>query len=99
MLGDHKLPLTKTQINRIQKSKTGLDLNLSATQLKHLEKTGGFFSLFAALAPILAPIFGGIGAAGAAVGGTAAIVTAVKNVKAQNAAQTEAERHNRAIEE
>jgi len=36
---DHKFPLTKTQITRIKKSKTGLDLNLSATQLKHLEKT------------------------------------------------------------
>jgi hypothetical protein len=30
---DHKLPLTRTQINRISKSKTGLDLTLSCAQL------------------------------------------------------------------
>ena len=35
--GDHKLPLTQTQINRINKSKRGLDLTLSHDQIKHIE--------------------------------------------------------------
>src|SRR5277367_2868109 len=61
--GDHKLPLTQTQINRIKKAKNGVQLNLSETQLKQLkqleqlEKNGEFLPL-AALIPL---IFGGIG--------------------------------------
>src|SRR5258708_10778594 len=95
LFGDNKLPLTKTQINKIRSSKSGLDLNLSIAQLKHLEKTGGFIPFLALLPALL----GGIGAAGAAAGGTAAIVTAVKNAKANNAAQAEVERHNKVLEE
>jgi len=95
LFGDHKLPLTKTQINRINKAKAGLDLNLSAAQLRYLEKTGGFLPLLALLPAIL----GGIGAAGAAAGGTAAVVNAVKNARAQTVAQAETDRHNRVIEE
>jgi len=34
--GDNFLLLTKTQINKIEKSKTGLDLNLSYAQIKDL---------------------------------------------------------------
>ena len=30
LTGDHKLPLTQTQINKIQKAKNGVQLNLSA---------------------------------------------------------------------
>jgi len=44
----------------------------------------------------LGPILGGISAAGAAA---AAIVTAIKNAKAQNVAQTKLEGHNCIIEE
>jgi len=44
-------------------------------------------------------IFGGIGAAGTAAVGTSAVVNAVNNVKAQNVTQSEAERHNRVLEE
>ena len=95
LFGDHKLPLTKTQINRIQKSKTGLDLNLSAAQLKHLEKTGGFLPLLS-LIPL---IIGAVGAAGGVAGGTAAAVSAAKSARAQNAAQAESERHNKVLEE
>ncbi len=95
LVGNHKLPLTKTQINRLTKSKTGVDLNLSAAQLKYCEKTGGFLPLLS-LIPL---ILGGIGAASAAAGGTASIVSAVKSARAQNVAQAELERHNRAIEE
>ena len=93
-VGAHKLPLTKTQINRITKSKTGVDLNLSAAQLKYCEKTGGFLPLLALL-PLL---FGGLGAAGGVAGGAAAIANSVKTARAQNAAQAETERHNRAVE-
>jgi hypothetical protein len=92
--GDHKLPLTQTQINKIKKAKNGVQLNLSETQLKQLkqleqlEKNGGFLPL-AALIPL---IFGGIGAAGGLAGGVASAVSAVKS----NAEQA---RHNRTVEE
>ena len=43
--GDHKLPLTQTQINKIKKAKNGVQLNLSETQLKRFEKNGGFIPL------------------------------------------------------
>src|SRR5277367_2158545 len=85
--GDHKLPLTQTQINKIKKAKNGVQLKLSETQLKQLkqlEKNGGFLPL-AALIPL---IFGGIGAAG----GISSAVSAVKS----NAEQA---RHNRTVEE
>src|SRR5271170_2159645 len=95
--GDHKLPLTQTQINKIKKAKNGVQLNLSETQLKQLkqleqleqlEKNGGFLPL-AALIPL---IFGGIGAAGGLAGGISSAVSAVKS----NAEQA---RHNRTVEE
>ena len=44
--GDHKLPLTQTQINKIKKAKNGVQLNLSETQLKHMEKNGGLFHCY-----------------------------------------------------
>src|SRR6266496_6696395 len=44
LVGSHKLPLTKTQINRLTKSKTGVDLNLSAAQLKYCEKNWWIFT-------------------------------------------------------
>ena len=62
--GEHKLPLTQTQINRINKATTGIDLKLSKAQIKHLEKTGGLLHLFA-LIPL---IFGGLGVAGSVAG-------------------------------
>ena len=85
--GDHKLPLTKTQINRINKTKTGMDLKLSVSQLKYSEKKGGFIPLLS-LIPL---ILGGLGAAGAVTGGIASAVSSAK----QN---TETARHNREIE-
>src|SRR5580692_3401027 len=92
--GDHKLPLTQTQINKIRTSKTGVQLHLSETQLKHMEKTGGFLPLLS-LIPL---IIGGIGAAGGIAGGVASAVSASNNAKAAAAAQAETERHNREIE-
>jgi len=95
--GNQKLPLTKTQImqiNRAQKANKGIDLKLSAAQLKHLEKAGGLLPLLT----LLPLIFGGLGAAGGVAGGVASAVSAAKNAKAAAAAQTEIERHNREVE-
>src|SRR5271157_3641380 len=75
--GDHKLPLTERQINRIKKKKTGIDLLLSVSQLQHLEKTGGFIPLLA----LLPAIFGGLGAARGLAGGIASAVSSVKMLK------------------
>ena len=55
-----KIPLTKTQINRITKAKNGLNLFLSSSQLKYLKKSGGLLPLLA----LLPLIFAGLGAAG-----------------------------------
>src|SRR5207245_656607 len=85
---DFKLPLTKTQHNRIQKSKKGVQLTLSKSQLKHMEKTGGFIPLLA-LIPIIASA---LGAAGGVAGGVASAVSSAKS----NAEQA---RHNRTIAE
>jgi hypothetical protein len=67
--GDHELPLTQTQINRINKAKTGLNLTLSCAQIKqlkkeHKKKTGGLIPLLS-LIPIIA---GALGAAGGVAG-------------------------------
>ena len=76
--GDHKLPLTQRQINRIKNSKTGIHLTLSVSQLQHLEKTGGFIPLLA----LLPAIFGGLSAAGGVAGGIASAVSSAKNAQA-----------------
>jgi hypothetical protein len=99
--GSHKLPLTNRQINRIEKSKTGLNLTLSYAQIKHvnkmiseLQKQGGIIPLLT-LIPIIASA---LGAAGGLSGGVAAAVSAANNAKAASAAQAELERHNRTVE-
>lgn len=97
--GDHELPLTKTQINKISTTKTGFDLTLSRAQIKHLKKehkkkTGGLIPLLS-LIPIIA---GALGAAGGLAGGVASAVSAAKNAKAADAAQAELQRHNAEIE-
>lgn len=100
--GSHKLPLTKRQINRIEKSKTGMNLTLSYDQIKHvnkmisdLQKRGGIIPLLT-LIPIIASM---IGAAGGLSGGVAASISAANNAKAASAAQAELERHNRTVED
>ena len=82
------------QINKIKKSKTGIDLELSASQLQHLEKSGGFIPLLA----LLPAIFGGLGAAGGLAGRITSAVSAAKNAQAAAAAQAETARHNREVE-
>src|ERR1043165_2278107 len=86
--GNIKLPLTRTQINKIKKAKTGVQLNLTKAQLKPKEATGGFIPLLT-LIPIIASA---LGAAGGVAGGVASAVSSAK-------ANAEQARHNRAIEE
>jgi DNA-binding XRE family transcriptional regulator len=100
--GSHKLPLTKRQINQIEKSKTGMNLTLSYAQIKHvnkmisdLQKRGGIIPLLT-LIPIIASA---LAAAGGLSGGVAAAVSAANNAKAASAAQAELERHNRTVED
>lgn len=94
--GNHKLPLTKTQINQINNAKTGLNLKLSYAQIKHIDKivqkeyNGGVIPLLA-LIPLVASA---LGAAGGVAGGVASAVSASNNAKAAATAQAELERHN-----
>jgi len=87
--GQFKLPLTTRQFNKITKSDgNGLDLKLSAIQLKHLEKTGGLLPLLS-LIPIIAATAGGVGGLAGGIG------SLVNNIKSNQ----EQQRHNRVIEE
>ena len=61
----HKIPLTKTQINRITEAKNALNLSLSSSQLKYLKKSGDLLPLLA----LLPLIFSGLGAASGVAGG------------------------------
>ena len=90
----HKIPLTNRQINKIRKAKNGLNLSLSSTQLKYLEKSDGLLPLLT----LLPLIFGGLGAAGAVAGGISSAVSSAKNVSNAAAQLAETERHNREIE-
>ena len=101
--GDHKLPLTRTQINQISKGKNGRNIKLSYAQIKHINGIvsnirnkyhGGFLPIFA-LIPIIASA---LGAAGGIAGGVASAVSASNNSKAAATAQAEMERHNRGVE-
>jgi len=101
--GNHKLPLTKTQMNQLNKAKTGVNLKLSYSQIKHIngivsniqkEYHGGFLPLLA-LVPIIASA---LGAAGGVAGGVASAVSASNNAKAAAAAQAEQVRQNREVE-
>ena len=96
--GEHMLPLTQTQINKIKKAKNGVQLNLSETQLKHLEtkeKNGGFLPLLT-LIPIIASA---LSAAGGLAGGISSAVSASKSNAEQARLNDETARHNRAVEE
>jgi len=105
--GDQRLPLTKTQINQINKTKKGLDLTFSATQLKYFkkigetEKTGGLFPLLA-LIPLLLKGAAAVGALAGGVGGLAGgVSSAVASKNASRAAEeklAEQFRHNKVIE-
>ena len=58
--GSTKLPLTQTQINKIKKATSGVEICLSKAQLKHMKKNGGFLPLLLAAIPAIAAAAGGI---------------------------------------
>ena len=63
LTGDDKLALTKTQVNKItkaKKAKTGVELTFSKTQLKYMEKTGGFLQYLVKAIPFLLNALGGL---------------------------------------
>ena len=91
---NHKIPLTKRQINEIRKAKNGLILSLFLTQLKYLEKSGVLLPLLA----LLLLIFGGLGAVGTVAGGIFSAVSSDKNVSNAAAQLFETKRHNCEIE-
>ena len=74
-------------MNKLNNTKTGVYVKLSAAQLKVI-KTGGFLPLLT-LIPLIA---GAIGAAGGLTGGISAAVSAAKS-------NAEQQRHNKVIEE
>ena len=86
--GNYLLPLTRSQLKEINSSTKGITLSLSKSQLKHMEKTGGFIPLLT-LIPIIASA---LGAAGGVAGGVASAVNAAK-------ANAEQARHKRAVEQ
>ena len=85
LVGNDMLPLTKTQLNKIKSARNGVKLNLSASQLRYMEKTGGFLPLI----PLIAGILGGVGGL---TGGIASAVLAAKS-------NAEQKRHNETIEQ
>ena len=96
-IGYHKLPLTRTQINYLNRPETGVNLKQTYAQIEHIngfvsnirKKYHGGFSPLLALIPIIASA---LGAAGGIAGGVASAVSASNNAKAA------AERHNREVE-
>ena len=103
LTGNHKLPLTRMQINQLSPTKTVVYLRLSYAQIKRMNDIvfnirkkyhAGFIPLLA-LIPIIASA---LGAAGGLAGGVARAVSASNNAKAAAAAPAELERHNREVE-
>jgi hypothetical protein len=84
--GNINLPLTQTQINKMKKATSGLELCLSKSQLSHMEKHGGFLPLLLAAIPAI------LGAAGGLAGGITSAVNSSKQT-------SELVRHNKAIED
>ena len=95
--GEHKIPLTQMQINKIKKHKNkgvGVTLHMSQKQLNHMNKTGGVLPLLA----LLPAIFGGLAAAAGIAGGASGISKAVNDKKANNKMLEEQQRHNAQVE-
>jgi hypothetical protein len=82
--GNDKLYLTDTQINKIKKSTSDVQLRLSKSQLDYMEKAGGFLPLLAAIPAIIAAV-------GGLAGGVASAVNSSKQTNEQK-------RHNEEIE-
>jgi len=89
----HGVKLSAGQAENIYKARkksdaNGLDLKLSALQLKHSEKSGGLLPLLS-LIPLIAGVAGGVGRLANVIG------SIVNNIKSNQ----EHQRHNRVIEE
>lgn len=85
LLGNNFLPLTPTQINKIKKASSGVELCLSKAQLKYMKKKGGFLPL------LLAAIPAAIGAIGGLAGGISSAVNSTRQTNEQK-------RHNQELE-
>ena len=88
LTGNDMLALTQTQINKIKNAKNGVQLNLSASQLRFMvknRKTGGFLPLLLAAVPAILEGIGGL---------TAGITSAVNSSKSVG----EQKRHNEFME-
>ena len=58
--GSNRLPLTQTQVNKVTKSASGVELRLSKAQVAHMKKDGGFLPLLLAAIPAIAAAAGTI---------------------------------------
>src|SRR5271156_925454 len=96
--GEHPLPLTLAELNKIKDSAPEITLHLSVKKLNHIKNNheGGFLPLLAAAVPW---ILGGLGAAGGVAGGIASAVSAAKTNENERARNEELKRHNIAMEE
>ena len=93
--GEHKIPLTQMQINKINKHKNkgvGIILHLSQKQLHHMHKT------ILPLMALLPAIFGGWRAAGGIASGASSIAKAINDKKANNKMLEEQQKHNAEVE-
>ena len=76
--GEHPLPLTITELNKVKDGAAEITISLSNKKLNHIKNNheGGILPFIAAALPWL---FGGLGAAGAVAGGAAGIASAVNS--------------------
>ena len=95
--GEHPLPLTVTELNKIKDGDPEVTIHLSAKKLNHIKNNheGGFLPLLS-LIPL---ILGGLGAAGGVAGGIAAGVSAANSNRNEQAKNEEAKRHNQLMED
>src|SRR5271156_1580402 len=95
--GEHPLPLTLAELNKIKDSAPEITLHLSVKKLNHIKNNhdGGFLPLLS-LIPL---ILGGLGAAGGVAGGIASAVSGAKTNANEAARNEEEKRHNLAMEE
>src|SRR5271156_1024151 len=71
--GEHPLPLTLTELNKIKDGVNEINLTLSAKKLNHIKNNheGGFLPLLS-LIPL---VLGGLGTAGGVAGGIASAIS------------------------
>src|SRR5271156_1684690 len=95
--GEHPLPLTLTELNKIKDGAPEIKLTLSVKKLNYIKNNhdGGFLPLLT-LIPLIA---GGLGAVGGVAGGIASAVSGAKTNENERAKNEEARRHSLAMEE